>query len=68
MWRKNPVPKLVHSVLPDDQLRRITRLMLDVHALRGSLTRGQIMTAYEMLEAARDALSRMLDQADDKDA
>jgi len=62
------MPELIHSELPDDELRRMTRLMIDIRALHTTLTRAQIRTAYDFLEASRDALSRLLDKADNKDA
>lgn len=62
------MPELVHSELPEVQQRRVLRLLADIKILRLALTRGQTMTVYSELEAARDALSLMLDQADGKNA
>lgn len=60
--------ELVHSSLPTAQEQRLIRVMNDVCILRAALTPAQIKTQYEALERARDALSRMLDKADGKNA
>jgi hypothetical protein len=62
------MPELIHSELSDSDNRRLTRLLSDILALRKTLTRGQIRTAYENLEAARDAISALLDRVDGKNA
>lgn len=60
--------ELVHSELSDEQQRRLIRLVNDIRVLMHSLSRGQLRTAYEPLEVARDALSVLLDKADGKHA
>jgi hypothetical protein len=54
--------------MPAHQKQRLTRLMTDVLRLREQLTRAQIRTVYQELEAVRDALSNLLDKADGKNA
>lgn len=61
------MPELVHSELPDAELQRITRVLSDIRKLHG-LTRAQVRTVYDALEAGRDALSVILDKADGKNA
>jgi hypothetical protein len=62
------LPELVHSEVPAHQKQRLARLMMDVLRLREQLTRAQIRSVYPELEAARDALSNLLDKADGKNA
>lgn len=62
------MPELIHSELPEPQQQRLIRIGTDVCALRDTLTRAQIRTVYDTLETIRDALSRLLDKADDKNA
>ena len=45
--------------------RRVTRVMADVLVL-GNMSAAEIRGVYEELEKARDALSRILDRADNK--
>jgi hypothetical protein len=61
------MPELVHSKLPFDEQRRILRLLNDIYHLQ-KLTRAEVRTVYQALEEGRDALSRMLDKADGKNA
>ena len=62
------MPELIHSELPDPQQRRLIRIGIDVCALQHTLTRAQILTVYDTLETIRDALSKLLDKADGKNA
>ena len=62
------MPELVHSKVPEFQQQRLMRMMIDVLKLREQLTRAEIRACYDELETARDALSRLLDKADGKDA
>jgi hypothetical protein len=47
--------------------RRVLRLAIDAKIL-SHLTTSEIKPLYDKIEAARDALSRILDRADDKNA
>lgn len=57
--------ELVHSMPPAELQKRLFRMLSDVSRLR-ELTRGEAQTVYSELEAARDALSLILDRADGK--
>lgn len=57
--------ELVHSEPTAELQTRLFRVLSDVSRLR-ELTRGEARTVYEELEAARDALSLILDRADGK--
>jgi hypothetical protein len=59
--------ELVSSEPTAAMQQRITRIMTDAKMLRG-LTRAEVNAVYGEIEAARDALSRLLDWADYKDA
>jgi hypothetical protein len=48
-----------------ETLQRVMRIMLDAKHL-GELTGPQVRAVYQELEAARDALSHLLDRADGK--
>jgi hypothetical protein len=61
-------PELVHSELPAGLQQRLTRMMFDTRMLGESLTPAQRKSAYSEIEAIRDALSRLLDKADNKNA
>ena len=62
------MPELVHSKLPITAQQRVMRIMSDVLRLREELTRAQAMSIYSHLEKTRDAISRILDEADGKNA
>ena len=56
------------SIKPTPALqRRVTRIMADTLVLL-NLSAAEARGVYEELEKARDALSRILDRADGKDA
>lgn len=57
----------IELVVSDDVQKRVMRIMADTLAL-SSLTRRQVQAVYGELENARDALSRILDRADSKNA
>ena len=57
--------ELIKSDPKPEQQRRVMRLMLDVRKLLG-LSKAEIKAVYRELEAARDALSRILDRVDGK--
>ena len=59
--------RLETSQPSQDTQHRVTRMMQDVIALK-DLSRAEIRSVYGHLEAVRDALSLMLDKADNKDA
>jgi hypothetical protein len=59
--------ELVHVAPTLDTKRRLIRMTTDVRALNG-LHRGEVRAVYDRIEALRDALSRLLDRADDKHA
>ena len=62
------MPELVHSKLSITAQQRVMRIMSDVLRLREELTRAQVMSIYGHLEKTRDAISRILDEADGKNA
>jgi hypothetical protein len=62
------MPELVHSELPAGLQQRLTRMMIDARALGTILTRAQLKSAYSEIETVRDALSGLLDKADNKNA
>lgn len=57
--------KLIKTELDDEVKQRVIRIQLDAHLLR-HLTLAEIKMVYSEIEAARDALSRVLDRADGK--
>lgn len=64
--KSRPVIELQTSRPSDETIQRMTRLMLDIRHL-AQLTPPQARAVYSELEAARDALSIILDAADGKD-
>lgn len=58
----------IELVYDADIERRLIRLLADVRTLQLCLTRAKVRASYDKLEAARDALSRILDRADGKNA
>jgi hypothetical protein len=62
------LPELVHSELPATSQQRLTRMGNDVVKLREELTLAQLRTVYEVVEAIRDELSKLLDKVDRKNA
>jgi flagellar biosynthesis/type III secretory pathway ATPase len=60
--------ELVHSEPSPDVEQRLFRVMADVSVLQQRLSRAEIRTLYAAIERTRDALSRLLDYADGKDA
>lgn len=59
--------ELVHSQPAPDLQKRMTRMEIDARTL-SRLTRAEVRTIYTELEAVRDAISRILDRADGKNA
>lgn len=59
--------ELVHSQPTEDTQKRLIRMSIDVFKL-GSLSKAEARAVYGELETVRDALSRILDRADGKDA
>jgi hypothetical protein len=59
--------ELVHSQPTADLKTRVTRMEMDAVALR-KLSRAEVRAIYDKLETVRDALSRILDRADGKNA
>jgi hypothetical protein len=59
--------ELVHSQPSTDTLKRVVRIRADTIKL-ADLPLAEIRSVYEQIEKARDALSRILDRADGKDA
>ena len=59
--------ELVHSAPSQDTMKRIIRIRADTIRL-ADLPLAEIRACYEQIEKARDALSRILDRADGKDA
>ena len=57
--------KLHSSQPPPETWERLGRLLDDLNAF-SELTAPQVRAIYQELEAARDALSRILDRADGK--
>jgi hypothetical protein len=59
--------KLVADNPGVSNVRRVLRLAIDAKIL-SHLSASEIRPLYDKIEAARDALSRILDRADDKNA
>lgn len=59
--------KLIHCKPSLDTKTRVIRLHCDTIAL-GDLSKAEIRAIYGHIERARDALSRILDRSDGKDA
>lgn len=59
--------ELVHTQPTADTERRCIRIMADALALT-RVPRAELRAVYDNLERARDALSRLLDDADGKNA
>jgi hypothetical protein len=58
--------KLAKTEITPMLQQRVLRMLADIYALT-KLTAPEIRAVYSPLEEARDALSRMLDNADGKD-
>ena len=58
--------ELIHTTLGPLTEQQIVRLYHDTRALRAKLTKAEALTAYEVIQHARDNLSAVLDRADGK--
>lgn len=59
--------ELIHSEPSPETERQLLRLYNDTQSLRAKLTKAEALTAYQIIERARDNLSAVLDRADGKD-